>query len=288
MMRILLILLILCLNADTCLAGAQAKKEVKKGNLLYNKGRFEEALKNYEEALLDAPESDIVNFNLGAALYKTKDYQAAIGHFEKSLVSEKEPLAQKASYNTGNAKYKFGISHEQTDLSKAISLLKEALRRYERALELEPEDEDAKYNYEFVKKELQRLQKKLEQQQQQQKQQKEQEKGKSEEEKEQQQKAQKPQEQKQQEEKEEEQKQEREPDKAKEEKEQAQSLSPEEQREREEERASEGTAQADEPEQMSEQEASMLLESYSQEEEPKGLYREKIPTVEVPDVWKNW
>lgn len=285
---VLSVLPIFCLCEYLCLAAVQAKKEVKRGNLLYNKGQFAEALKKYEEALLDVPESDIVNFNLGAALYKIEDYQAAIGHFEKSLVSEQESLEQKASYNIGNAKYKFGAGFEETDLLKAIGLLKESLRHYECALELVPEDEDTKYNYEFVKKELERLQQKLEKQQQEQKQQRQQEKGESEEKKEQRKMTRMQEEQKEQQERETEQKQSQQPGQGKEEKEQAESVSPEQQRETEEGQASRQSTQADESEEMSEQEALMLLENYNQEEEPKGLYKEKMPTADLTDVLKDW
>ncbi len=271
MMRILLIILMFGLNLYPCWAQTPAKKAVKKGNLLYNEGSFEEALKNYEEAFVDIPESDIVNFNLGAALYKTEDYRAAIGHFEKSLVSEEESLEQKASYNIGNAKYKFGAGFEETDLAQAIDLLKEALRHYEHALVLEPEDKDAKYNYDFVKKELERLQKKLEQQTQAQKEKKDgggqQQEGAEADG--------------------EEQKQAQQPESAKEEQKQTEDVSPQEQKKLEEQ-ASGQTAGAEQPEEMSEEEAAMLLESYSQEEEPRGLYKEKAPTFGLPDVLKDW
>ena len=193
-----------------------------------------------------------------------------MGHFERSLLTEDQSLGQKASYNTGNAKYKYGISKEDTDLPAAVSLLKESLRHYQSALEAAPEDEDAKYNYQFVKKELERLQKKLKQQQKQQ--QKEQ--AEKEREKEKQQTQEEKGRQKQKEEKKEEKKSER----AKQEAEQPQeAMAP---------------RQAGEPVEpaggMSEEEASMLLENYRQEEEPKGLYKEKIPTRGMPEVLRDW
>ncbi|MFC1709963.1 tetratricopeptide repeat protein, partial [Candidatus Omnitrophota bacterium] len=167
MKKVLLILAILCYSTATCFAGSQPKKEVKKGNLLYNRGEFQEALKQYEEALLLVPDSDVVNFNLGNALYKTDDYKNAIDYFEKSLVSNDESLEQKASYNVGNAKFKYGLTQEETDIGSAINLLTQSLRHYERALQLEPEDEDAKFNHEFVQEEIKRLKLKQPQQPQQ-------------------------------------------------------------------------------------------------------------------------
>ena len=154
------ILLICSLFVRPCFAGSKAKSEVKRGNLFYKQGKFEEALKSYEKALSDSPDSDIVNYDLAAALYKTKNYKDALKHFEKSLIAKDISLEQKANYNLGNSEYKYGISMEEQNLEEAIDLLKHALHHYENAIELDAEDKDAKYNYEFVKKELERLQKK--------------------------------------------------------------------------------------------------------------------------------
>lgn len=271
MKRIFLAFLIMCVFAQPCGAAEGAKKEVKEGNVLYNKGKFDDALKRYEDALLDLPDSDVVNFNMGAALYKTDDYKRAIEHFEKSLVSDDPSLEQKASYNIGNAKYKYGIGKEETDLQGAIKLLEESLRYYEGAIELDEKDEDAKHNYEFVKKELERLKRK-QQQQPQQKQQPEEKK------------------------KEEEKEQERPKKKGEEEKEGQQEKKEEQQAPAPQE---EGEEQEDEPEpqegapeqpagEMTEEEAEMLLDNYRHEEEPKGLYQKRLPKGGLPEVQKDW
>ncbi len=279
MKRIILLLVLFCLCSSPCLAG-KAEKEVKKGNRLYKKGKFSEALTSYKQAFLDKPDSDIVNYDLGAALYKSEDYKRALEHFQRSLVSEDEALEQKASYNVGNAKYKYGIGREDADLAGAIGLLKEALRHYKRAIELNAEDKDAKYNYEFVKKELERLEKKQEQQQQKQQQKKQQ-----------QQKQKQEQEQKQQqakEKKEEKKEEEKEPEEQQQQQEQRQQQQPDRGKEEEQERAEEA-AQPEKPsDEMSDEEALRLLESYHQEEEPRGLYKQKMPAVGLPDVLKDW
>lgn len=295
MKNILCALVILCLSATPCLAGMHTKKEVKNGNLLYNKGRFEEALKQYEEALAGSPDSDIVNFNLGAALYKTEDYERAIGHFEKSLLSEDESLEQMANYNIGNAKYKYGITKEGMGLPMAVGLLKQSLHHFEHSLELGPDDEDAEYNYEFVKKELEHLEKKLEQEQQESKSQEEKKEDESEEQDAQQQQEQ----QGQQQEEEEKEKQssveqkhsgEKEADKEEaREEQQSETRGPQEEKEGKEEQTHQQMPESQEPtDGMPEEEALIILDSYRQEEEPKGLYKEKIPLQGMPEVLKDW
>jgi len=269
MKKLFLTLLILCIFTHPCSAASGAKKEVKEGNLLYNKEKFDEALEKYEDAFIKMPDSDVVNFDLGTALYKTEGYKTAAGHFEKALVSGDESLEQKASYNIGNAKYKYGIGKEEEDLKSAINLLEESLRHYERAMELDEKDEDAKHNYEFVKKELERLKKKQEQQPQQ-------EQGKNKEKDEQKQDQQAGQKGK-------DKKKKKEPEEEKKEQEQ------EQQDQEEQEQEQQDQQQQEQPlDEMTKEEAEMLLESYKHEEEPKGLYKKKKPTRGLPDVLKDW
>jgi Ca-activated chloride channel family protein len=286
MKKVFVALILLFFSVCLCFAATPAKKQIKTGNLLYNKEQFPEALKHYEDALLKSPDSDIVNFDLGNALYKIKDYVKAITHFEKSLLTQDKSLEQNASYNLGNTKYKYGISKEDSDLEGAINLLKQSLRHYERALELDPSDQDAQYNYEFVKKELERLEKKLKQKPQEQKQQSS------------------PQQQKQ------DKKESPEKDKSEQQKSQEQNaesenkqqdISPQEkesphgepQGKQDQQKASPepkqegGSAQGAQGE-MSDKQAEMALDNYRQEEEPKGLYKEKIPVHELPETQKDW
>ncbi len=281
MKRPVLTILILCILAHPCFAGVSAKKEVKKGNLLYNKGEFGEALNQYQDALVTEPDSDIVNFNLGTALYKTEDYRGAIGHFEKSLVSEYQLLEQMASYNIGNAKYKYGIGKEESDLQGAVNLLRQSLHHYEQALELDGDDEDARYNYEFVEEELKRMEEKLEKEKEQQRQgQEEKKQGEGE----------KGEAQQQQITQQERGKKEQGGGEGKEEEAREEQIerSGAQEEQGEEQTFQQAGASQERTEGMSEKEALMILESYRREEEPKGLYREKIQTHGLSEVLKDW
>jgi len=61
-----------------CFAAGIAEKKVKEANRLYQKGKLDEALQRYNDASIAMPDSDIINFNTGVALYKKEDYQKAI------------------------------------------------------------------------------------------------------------------------------------------------------------------------------------------------------------------
>jgi Ca-activated chloride channel family protein len=155
---------------------------VQKANRLYNKNNFDQALKLYNQAQGEAPETPEIEFDIGAAQYKKGDYPAAIASFEKACVTKDAQLEAKALYNIANCKYKMGLLKENTDLSATVALLRESLNYYKRSIELNPKDQDPKVNHELVERQLKLLLDKLRQEQE--KQQK-QEKGQGKEEKEQ-------------------------------------------------------------------------------------------------------
>jgi len=144
---------------------ASARESVRQGNRLYGQGEFADSLKKYEEALEKAPESDIVNFNAGTAFYKQKQYDEAIAHFQKTILSDDASLRERAYYNLGNSFYRSGIGKEKTDINAAVASLQGSLRHLASALALDKEDQDAQYNYDFVNKELERLRKEQQKQQ---------------------------------------------------------------------------------------------------------------------------
>jgi len=136
---------------------AKGEKELLRANKLYNEEKFQEALKLYNQAYSLNPNSDVINFNKAAALYKIGNYQEAAAGFTNVLITDNPKLEAKANYNIGNSKYKQGEAKEADDVGQAVSLYSEALNYYRRAIELNEKDRDAKYNYEFVKKKLKYL-----------------------------------------------------------------------------------------------------------------------------------
>jgi len=136
------------------------------GNIFYEQGDYIASEKKYKEALEANSESDIVNFNLGTVLYKKGQYQEAIDHFQKVFLSEDDQLKHKAYYNSGNALYKIGMAEEKEGITAlAIPPVELSIKQYERALEIDENDEDTKHNYAFVQQELIRLQEKQQQEQ---------------------------------------------------------------------------------------------------------------------------
>lgn len=268
---------------------ASKATDVKAGNALYKEGDYASSLKKYEEALKKDPESDIINFNLGTAYYQQQEYDKAIFSLQKSLLTEDAALQQKAQYNIGNTLYKSGISKEDEDIDTAVSSLGKALTHYEQALKVEQKDEDSVYNYDFVKKELERLKKKQqeqEQKKQQQKQQKQKDKQQCSEDQNKQQESQGQQKQ------DEEEKQ----DQKKEKESQAQRQQQKEQEQkgaesREQSRAAQQKQQQGNTQglqEMSKEEAEKLLREYQYSEEPQGLLNFMKRKGTESSVLKDW
>ena len=134
-----------CLALPSIAAAQPGRGAVDAGNRLYDEGRYEEAHEQYLEALRQAPDSPIVPFNDGNALYRTEELQRARESYRRAVESGDPAIEAQAWYNLGNALYK------QQQLEPALEAYKEALRR-------NPADTDAKHNFEVT----------LEQQQQQQ------------------------------------------------------------------------------------------------------------------------
>ena len=133
-------------------------KQVTAGNKLYAEEKYDEANNKYRDALVENPESAIINFNIGDVQYKKRHFEEAIKSYEKSTSSDEIKVQSGSYYNIGNTLYKMGK-------------LPESISAYKKALELNPEDEDAKYNLEYVRAKLKDKSEKQPQENQQQQQQ---------------------------------------------------------------------------------------------------------------------
>ena len=152
--------------------GASKAKSIKQGNALYQEGYFERAVEKFNEALEKNAESDIINFNVGTALYKSGQYDKGMEHLQKALLSEDDQLKQRAHYNLANTMYKSAMAKQENNIDESIVTLEKALPQYQAALDIDPDDDDAKFNKKIVEKKIEELKQKKKQQEQQQQQKK--------------------------------------------------------------------------------------------------------------------
>lgn len=128
--------------------GGDPEKKGRKGNANYARELYVEAANEYRLGVWAIQEegpgpvySGLLN-NLGAALYREGDTEEAGIAFASAarMATTPEDLVR-ASYNAGNA-------------AAANQQLEAALAHYRKSLLADPANADAKFNYEFVKRQL--------------------------------------------------------------------------------------------------------------------------------------
>ena len=146
----------------------QERNLIKEGNKLFNEGNYAKALKLYNEALNETPNSEAAKFNRATALTKlssepndTLAKQASEIYKALSQSAASKNIKEKASYNLGNQEF-----HRQ-NYQGSIDYYKEALR-------INPANEKTRQNLLVAQLKLQQQQNQQDQQDQQQDQQQQQ------------------------------------------------------------------------------------------------------------------
>lgn len=122
----------------------------------YKAGNYDQALREYERLLRQNTNDSRLQFNAGAAAYRNRQFAEAARRFNAALASPDLKLQGSAYYNEGNSLYHLG--ERASDPQQRRQAWEKALTDYQSALKLNPQDADAKFNYEFVKQKLEELQ----------------------------------------------------------------------------------------------------------------------------------
>ena len=114
---------------------------------LYRLGRFAEAEKIYADSDMDNPKDLRYRYNRGCANYQGADYKGAMAAFSSVLRRAQDSRTRlKAAYNLGNTAFKQG------DFASAAA-------HYKKAVLIDPESENARYNLEIVLRRLEKQKK---------------------------------------------------------------------------------------------------------------------------------
>ncbi len=98
---------------------------------------FDGARSYYEGIISKDAENESAWFGLGVASYKQGDKATASNAFRKLALNDESILQSKALYNLAH------LAFEEQNIQESIALFKETMV-------LDPNDMDAKYNYEFL------------------------------------------------------------------------------------------------------------------------------------------
>jgi tetratricopeptide (TPR) repeat protein len=127
-----------------------------KGNREYQKAEYNRARECYEDLLVDLPNSPYVFNNLGLSLIKSGQNQKAVANLKEATggleglkmgKSRKSKLKNEFYYNLG---YAFYDSAEKSRDQESQGNYRAALESFKVAIEADPKDMDAKYNYELT------------------------------------------------------------------------------------------------------------------------------------------
>jgi Ca-activated chloride channel family protein len=132
----------------------------------YKKGDYAAAAKEYAEAAQRDPKKSELQFNVGTAAYRVGEFQQAAQAFQSSISrgvsADPERLAEQedAYYNLGNTLYRSGEKTVDSARQQTLDTWAQAVKAYDSALELRPNDADSKFNRDFVKRKIDELKQK--------------------------------------------------------------------------------------------------------------------------------
>ena len=127
-------------------------------------GDYQEAYQEWLEQLKQSPSNPELNYNAGIAAYRLKSYDEAFELFSKALRSSDPELKERSYYNSGNTLFLKGDAQE--DIEGKLTNYYDARYLYQQALQLKPNDEDARHNLELLEKRIKEAEQQKRQQQQ--------------------------------------------------------------------------------------------------------------------------
>lgn len=179
--RIIVIIVALTSNGLAVRADPPAARPAFEAGLeAFAASNFSAAAESFVEAAAAAPAEKLdpaaARYNAGLAAFAAGDLEAAAVHFNAAAAASDLGLQAKAYYNRGNALFHLADSPLQAQalpggdpapaLDTSESAIGQAIQMYENAIALDPDDADAKANYELAVLKQQQIQQQQQDQQQ--------------------------------------------------------------------------------------------------------------------------
>lgn len=114
----------------------------REANRAYEQGDYTRAVQLYRDALRESPEAPRLWYNMGSALAQSGESDAAMEAFDKAHDLFENPADR--------ARARYNAAHLMSELEQ----YEEAVRLFRESLEADPEDPDARHNFELAKRRL--------------------------------------------------------------------------------------------------------------------------------------
>jgi len=148
----IILIIALTLVFSQIIQASSIRDSVHQGNSLYESGHFNDALKEYDQALIDQPQAQEPKFNKANCYFQLDDLAQAIDLYNEVAAETKDmQLVAKAKYNLGNCYFQRGVKQKDSNLQKALEDLQTSITFWRSALEINPENEKAAKNIEVAR-----------------------------------------------------------------------------------------------------------------------------------------
>lgn len=134
---VLLIIIFIPVNS---VYGQSDRRHLRNGNRLYHRKNYSEAEVSYRKAMEQNMNNPQAVYNLGNALLMQQKDSAAVRMFEQAVEMEKNALRKSKSYHN------IGV------VCQNHKMFGEAIEAYKKALRLNPNDDETRYNLELCKR----------------------------------------------------------------------------------------------------------------------------------------
>lgn len=124
----------------------EARQKAQQAEQAYAQGQYGAAAELYSDAVRAGADDAAALYGLGTAQHAAGDHARAVGTLGEALRRADEPaMKERILYNRGNALFR-------------LNKIEEAAKAYEEALQLDPEDDDARHNLEVCRRLLEQQQ----------------------------------------------------------------------------------------------------------------------------------
>jgi len=143
--------IVLAVSCGPAAMGQTGADRVRSGNALYQQGQYDQALTQYDKALIEDPRLDQARFNKANTFFRMDDLAGAMDLYnEVSAGTRDMDLVKKAKTNLGNAYFQRGLKQRDSDLQKAVDDIKTSIGLWRAVLDLDPNHEKARRNKEVA------------------------------------------------------------------------------------------------------------------------------------------